>query len=173
MKHVLVFTLAFLAGAAASAGSFQAAAQAASPVKTDPNQPINIAADKFLADSNAKTGTWSGNVMVTQGDIKMRANSMRVNVVGKSNKPDKILANGNVVVDSPSSGTITGDNAVYDVAPRTVTMTGHVVLKRAKDVMRGTELTVNLVTGQAVLGAKGPGAPAGGRVQAVFTPSGQ
>ena len=170
MKHVLVFTLAFLAGAAASAGSFQAAAQAASPVKTDPNQPINIAADKFLADSNAKTGTWSGNVIVTQGDIKMRANSMRVNVVGKSNKPDKILANGNVVVDSPRSGTATGQNGIYDVPKKTVVMTGNVVLKKNKDVMRGAQLTINLVTGQASLGG-GVKGTSGGRVQAVFTPN--
>lgn len=165
MKRVAVFAGCFVLGAVV-------AARAAAPVKTDPNAPINITADQFLADSNAKTGTWSGNVLVVQGDIKMRANSMRVNVVGKSNKPDKILASGKVVVDSPTSGTVTGDNAVYDVAPRIVTMTGHVVLKRGKDVMQGTQLTVNMVTGQAVLGAKGPGAAPGGRVQGVFTPSG-
>ena len=113
-------------------------------------------------------------MLVAQGDIKLRANTVRLNVVGKNNSPDKIYANGNVVVDSPTSGTATGDAAVYDVNPRLVTLTGHVVLTRAKDVMRGTQLTVNLVTGQATLGAKPvPGAPtvSGGRVQGVFTPS--
>jgi lipopolysaccharide export system protein LptA len=163
MKILAVSLLAFAAGAAVAAPA----------PKRDTNAPINIAADKFLADSNAKTGVWSGNVVVVQGDIKMRANTVRVNVTGKDNKPDKIFANGNVVVDSPTSGTATGDNAVYDVAPRLVTLTGHVVLTRVKDVMRGNHLTVNLVTGQATLGAKGvPGAPdlPGGRVQGVFTP---
>jgi lipopolysaccharide export system protein LptA len=146
-----------------------------SPPRRDNNAPINVSADKFLADANAKTGVWSGNVIVTQGDIKMRANTVRLNVVGKSNNPDKIIANGNVVVDSPNSGTATGDSAVYDVNPKLVTLTGHVVLKRAKDVMTGSQLTVNLVTGQATLGAS-PGAATAsstpGRVQGVFTPSG-
>ena len=54
------------------------------------------------------------------------------------------------------------------------------MLTRGKDVMRGTHLTYNLVTGQAQLGAQGaPGDaqvfladPAdGGRVQGAFTPT--
>lgn len=142
--------------------------------KHDSNAPINISADKFVADSNAKTGTWTGNVIVTQSDMRMRANSVRLNVTGKDNKPDKIFASGNVVVDSPNSGTVTGDEGVYDVTQHTVTMTGKVVLTKDKDVMRGTVLTVNLDTGKATLGAngKGQGAPenGGGRVQGIFTP---
>jgi lipopolysaccharide export system protein LptA len=144
--------------------------------KHDANAPINVSADKFVADSNAKTGTWTGNVLVIQGDMRMRANSVRLNVTGKDNKPDKIFASGNVVVDSPTSGTVTGDNGVYDVVARTVTMTGKVVLTRQKDVMRGTQLTVNLDTGLATLGGGGkasgtaPGTANGGRVQGIFTP---
>ena len=166
----VIFTLLLL-----SAGPAFAVAPSLAP-KHDSNAPINISADKFLADSNAKTGTWTGNVIVIQGDMRMRANTVRLNVVGNENKPDKIFANGNVVVDSPNSGTVTGDNGIYDVVARTVTMTGKVVLTKQKDVMRGSQLTVNLETEQAVLGggAKAPGAPStttsGGRVQGIFTP---
>ncbi len=136
------------------------------------NQPINIAADKVTADLNAKTVTYSGKVIVTQGDIRLRADAMKVNT--DNGKAQTITANGNVVVDSPASGTATGDNAVYDVTPRTVTLTGKVVLTHGKDVMRGTKLTINLLTGQAVLGAANGtnSAASPGRVQGVFTPSG-
>ncbi len=141
--------------------------------KTDNNAPINISSDTFQADLNGKTGTWQGNVVVIQGDMKLRANQVHMSTV--NGKADKVLASGNVVVDSPRSGTATGDNGVYSVGPRTVLMTGNVVLKKGKDVMRGAQLTVNLVNGQAVLGGgvKGstPGAQSGGRVQAVFTPN--
>ena len=154
-----------------------ALAVAPSPVlgKHESNAPINISADKFVADSNAKTGVWTGNVIVIQGDMRMRANSVRLNVVGKENKPDKILANGSVVVDSPNSGTVTGDNGVYDVVAHTVTMTGKVVLTKQKDVMRGSQLTVNLDSGVATLGGGGkpagtPASQSGGRVQGIFTP---
>jgi len=168
MKGVL-FALVLLSAAPALA-----AAPSSVMGKHDSNAPINISADKFVADSNSKTGTWTGNVIVIQGDMRMRANSVRLNVVGKENKPDKIFANGGVVVDSPNSGTVTGDNGVYDVVARTVTMTGKVVLTKDKDVMRGSPLTVNLETGVATLGGnKSPGVSAsqnGGRVQGIFTP---
>ena len=172
-RAILLLALLTAAPAIAQTSSVMAPSLAG---KHDANAPINVSADKFQADSNAKTGTWSGNVLVVQGDMRMRANSVRLNVVGKDNKPDKILANGNVVVNSPNSGTVTGDNGVYDVVARTVTMTGKVVLTRQQDVMRGNQLTVNLETGVATLGsgAKTPGTASGtnsgGRVQGIFTP---
>ncbi|HEX4106281.1 MAG TPA: LptA/OstA family protein [Rhizomicrobium sp.] len=175
MRAVLVLLLAAATPALAAAPAPSSSLMS----KHDANAPINISADKFVADNSAKTGTWTGNVVVIQSDMRMRANSVRLNVVGKESKPDKIFASGNVVVDSPNSGTVTGDDGVYDVVAHTVTMTGkQVVLTKQKDVMRGTMLTVNLDTGKAVLGAgKAPGQPnapesaqTGGRVQGIFTP---
>ena|ERR1700743_424566 len=130
----------------------------------DISSPIEVSADRFDADLNAKTGTYTGNVLVKQGQMHLRADKVRVNTV--SGKPDKILANGNVVFQAPS-GNATGDNGVYDVAPRLITLTGRVVLNKEKNVMRGSTLTVNLATGQAQLGAK---ALPGQRVQGLFTP---
>jgi lipopolysaccharide export system protein LptA len=128
--------------------------------------PIQVSADQFSADMNSKSGTYTGNVIVTQGDFKLRANTVRVNIVGS--KPDKIIANGNVVFSS-SSGIATGDTGVYDVAPRLITFTGRVVLTKDKNVMRGTNLRINLVTGQATLNAANS-TLGGGRVQGIFTP---
>ncbi|HEY0300231.1 MAG TPA: LptA/OstA family protein [Rhizomicrobium sp.] len=168
MKRALVLGLLLL-GAAAPA-----------PGRRDANQPIAVSADRFVAEKNpatgaggAITGTYSGNVVITQGDIRMRANTVRINVI--AGKPDKIYANGNVVIVS-ASGTATGDAGVYDVAPRLVTLTGHVVLTKDKNVMRGAQLTVNLVTGVANLGGGrvnstlDPGSGGTGRVQGLFTP---
>ena len=134
--------------------------------KQNTNKPIQVSADSFLADVNAKTGTYVGNVIVTQGDFKLRADRVKVIVV--SGKPQKIQATGNVVL-ATNSGNAQVDNGVYDVPPRTVTLTGHVVLTKDKNVMRGTTLTVNLATGAAKLGAQGAG-PGTGRVQGLFTP---
>ncbi|HMH64146.1 MAG TPA: lipopolysaccharide transport periplasmic protein LptA [Rhizomicrobium sp.] len=174
MKHTLIFLAAIAATAPASAFAAPAGPQPASAAKPivphDSKTPINISSDTFQADLNGKTGTWSGNVVLVQGDMKLRANSVRVTTV--NGNADKVMANGNVVVDSPKSGTITGETGVYSVVPRIVVMNGNVVLKKGKDVMRGAQLTVNVNTGQAVLGggAKTPGV-SGGRVQGVFTPN--
>ena len=164
MKKLLVFTLAFAFGAVVSGGLN--AQQAAKPAakRNNSNSDINISSDTFLADLNGKTGTWQGNVVVVQGDMKLRVTTVK-------GDPEKVIATGNVVVDSPTVGTLTGENGVYAVGPKTVTMNGNVVLKKGKDVMRGSQLTANLVTGQATLGgAKAAGTS--GRVQAVFHPGG-
>ena len=153
-----------------------APAPAAKPVlgQHDNNAPIDISSDSFQADLNGKTGTYTGNVIITQGDMKLRANSVKITTV--NDKADKVMATGNVVMDSPKSGTATGENGVYSVGPRTVLLTGNVVLKKGKDVMRGSQLTVNLATGQAVLGGgvkSQAGTQGSSRVQAVFTPNSQ
>jgi len=157
--RVLACAFAFLvfASAAPAANDFGLS-------KRDTSAPIQVSADRFDADLNAKSGVYSGNVVVVQGDFHLRSDKVRVNVV--NGKPDKIFAYGNVVFTAPN-GNAQGDNGVYDVAPRLITLTGRVILTKEKNVMRGTVLTVNLVTGQAQLGAKG--AP-GGRVQGLFTP---
>ena len=155
----------------------QAAQPSAAPAKPlvgqhDNNAPIDISSDSFQADLNGKTSVWTGNVVVIQGDMKLRANTVRMTTV--NGKADKVMANGNVVVDSPKSGTATGDNGVYSVVPRTIVLTGNVVLKKGKDVMQGAQLTVNLVTGQAVLGGGVKGqTQTPSRVKAIFTPNTQ
>jgi lipopolysaccharide export system protein LptA len=130
----------------------------------DSNAPIEVSANSFQADINARTGTYVGNVIVKQGDFRLRADKVRVNVV--EGRPDRIFATGNVFFDAPS-GNAQGDDGVYEVRPRLITLTGHVVLTRAKNVMRGSKLTVNLATGVAQLGS---GGPTSGRVQSLFTP---
>ncbi len=130
----------------------------------DSGAPIAVSADNFTGDFQTKVGTYSGNVIVSQGNFKLHADQVRVSVAGS--KPDKIIAMGHVLFDAPS-GTASGDRGVYALAARTITLTGNVVLAKDKNVMRGTQLTVNLDSGRATLGAKGM---SGGRVQGLFTP---
>lgn len=172
MKTLSYVLATVMAGAILPSPAIAATTQKPIAGNHDSSAPITISSDNFQADLNGKNGTWTGNVIVTQGDVKMRSNEVHVLTV--NGKADKIFASGNVVVDSPQSGIATGDNGVYSVGPRIVVMTGNVVLKKGKDVMRGSKLTVNLVTGQANLGpgVKTPENPKG-RVQGVFTPNEQ
>jgi len=133
--------------------------------KHDTDAPINVASDNFVGNFDTKVGTYTGNVVVTQADYKLRAESVRVEVV--NGQPDKFFAEGKVVFDSPR-GIATGDHGIYDLTPpRTITMTGNVVLTKQKDVMRGTRLVVNLVSGESHLTAAGM---PGNRVQSLFIP---
>jgi lipopolysaccharide export system protein LptA len=130
------------------------------------NGPINVASDNFVGNFDTKVGTYLGNVIVTRDECKLRADKVIAEAVNGNNL-NRLTAVGNVVFDS-SSGTATGDNGVYDLGPKTVTLTGRkVVLIKGKNVMRGTVLVVDLSTGLARLTAKGM---PGGRVQSSFIP---
>jgi lipopolysaccharide export system protein LptA len=134
--------------------------------KCDSKAPLNVSSDAFAGDFETKVGTYSGNVVVIQTVCRLRADKLNVNIV--AGKPDKIFAVGNVVFVTPS-GTATGDNGEYDLGatPPTITLTGHVVLTKEKNVMRGTRLVVDTDSGLAHLTSPGS---QGGRVQATLQP---
>src|SRR5262245_22717067 len=70
------------------------------------NKPIAVNADSFLADLKAESGLYTGNVIVTQGDIRLRAD--RLKVLAPGGKASRMEVDGHVVLDSPS-GQAMGD----------------------------------------------------------------
>ena len=141
----------------------------------DADKPVNIAADKLDIDTKTHVATYVGNVQASQGENKLRADTLKADDAAK-----KIYLNGKVVVDSPTSGTAIGDNAIYDLTKKFVTLSGHVVLhKQGQMTMQGSLISLDMITGKATLGAApvtatanqmaAPGAP-GGRVTGVIIP---
>ena len=154
-----------------TASAVQAQVPGIGALGLDSNQPIAVNADSFLADLNGNTGIYTGNVIVCQGQVKLHAD--RVKVSAPSGKATRMEAEGHVVVDSPS-GQAVGDSGVYDIAEQTLHLTGHVVLTKDANVLRGSALEVSMATGTARLTAGGEAAvsdqrPA--RVQGLFAPS--
>ena len=127
----------------------------------DSDKPISIQADSTVADINGETATYKGNVHVVQGDLKLRSDKLHIRA--QKGTISRIEADGNVVVAS-TQGEATGANAIYDVSKRIVTLTGKVVLTNGQNVMRGSQLVVNLASGQANLTSNG-------RVEGLFVPS--
>lgn len=145
-------------------------AQGANPFSgssKDADKPIGISADSILADVKNQTATYAGNVVVSQGELRLRSDSLSI----QANKGEvrRIQAKGNVVLAS-AQGQATGGAADYDVTGRSVVMTGKVVLSQGQNVMRGSRLVVNLATGQAQLTST-PGVTGSGRVEGLFVPA--
>jgi len=134
----------------------------------DADEPIAVNADSFSADLQGETGTYSGNVLVVQGAIRLRADE--VIVVAPGGRATRMEARGGVVVESPS-GTATGSLAIYDISTQTIRLTGNVVLTNDANVMRGNVLEVSIADGRATLsgGVAADGQEQGqGRVQGLF-----
>ena len=128
------------------------------------NAPIAVSADSFSGDLNTKAGAYQGNVIVSQGNFKLHAD--RVDVKSQKGAINDIIATGHVLFDAPN-GQARGQKGVYQVNLRKITLTGNVVLTRQKNVMRGTQLVINLESGLAQLTAQGM---PGGRVEGLFVP---
>jgi lipopolysaccharide export system protein LptA len=178
---VLALCFAAIAADAAQSAPAPARAPAAAPARRTPNvgldsnAPIAVNADAFLADLNGETGTYTGNVIVTQGAVRMHAD--QVKVTAPSGHASKMEALGHVVVDSPS-GQAVGDNGFYDVPTQVLRLNGNVVLTKEANVMRGSALEISMATGIAHLTGGGaqtaaPGQPPQpqGRVQGLFIPA--
>jgi lipopolysaccharide export system protein LptA len=89
----------------------------------------------------------------------------------KGNNVTKIVAKGNVVIDSGKDQTTTSDWALYDVPSQLVTVGGNVVLTQGKNVLNGDRLLIDLRTGESRFEHTG-GATAGGRIRGLFMPKG-
>ena len=112
-------------------------------------------------------------MQATQGRIKLRADQIKVWYQPSGEKSaaadaagtiTRIDAIGNVFVSSPDE-TAQGDNGVYDVPKKIITLTGKVVLTRGENVIRGQRLVLNMETGRSEVQG------GGGRVRGLFVPS--
>ncbi len=145
--NMRILVVAFVI-ASFAASDAQPAPAPAQTLGLDSSQPIAVNADTFLADLNGETGTYTGNVIVEQGAVRLHADEVKV--VAPGGKASRMEANGHVVVDSPS-GQAVGDNGIYDVPDQLLHLTGNVVL--TKDAANAP-----------------PGQPPG-RVQGLFVPA--
>jgi len=155
----------------------QAVSDAFSNLSVESDKPVKIEADQLEVLDSDKTATFSGNVVVRQGTTTMRTSKLKVYYTGEgtavegdtSQRVSKLEATGEVVVNADGQ-TATGDWAVFEMATQQVKLGGKVVLSQGKNVLRGTELIVNLETGQSKLVSAEPTTGGSGRVQGLFIP---
>jgi lipopolysaccharide export system protein LptA len=156
-----------------------------SPIAMDSKEPIEVASDTLEVLQNEKKAIFTGNVIATQGKIKMRGAAMtifyRESSPGGAEAPAadtsdalgkgiyRIEAEGNVIFTTPTE-IAEGKKAVYDVDAQTITLEGDVTLTRGKNILKGTAMTYNLATGRSVLSSAGA-KPGTGRVRGLFVPN--
>jgi lipopolysaccharide export system protein LptA len=142
------------------------------------DEPIEINADRLVVEQNQQLATFSGNVDAVQGDMKLRADELRVfyaeadqqQAAGQSQSIRRIEAQGNVLLTRPDE-TAAGDAGVYDPVAGKLTLEGNVVLTQGRNVVRGTRMVSDLNTGvSTVSGGPAPPGKRGQRVRALFGP---
>ena len=116
----------------------------------DTEQPIEIVADNFTVDQDSKIATFEGQVVATQGNLTFRTETLRVFYETEKGKDEPSIARldalGRFRMESPSE-VAEGDWAIYDVKSRTITIAGHVTLRRNQSEISGDRLEIDLETG--------------------------
>jgi lipopolysaccharide export system protein LptA len=159
-----------LAAAALFATGAVPQAHAQSLPNHNSNAPIDVAADAFDVASRDGRATYSGNVVVRQDRLTMRA--ARVSVAfttGSGVDINRVEATGGVTVVADTLNA-RGNVALYDLDRRLITMIGNVELTQDGNRMAGNRLVINVGSGTASL--SGGGAATGenaGRVTGRFT----
>jgi lipopolysaccharide export system protein LptA len=164
----------------------------------DKDQPVQIEAASLEVRDKAKTATFAGDVQVVQGDTTMKCQKLVVfygQEVGIAQKeagqgsapaPDtkpalagpkgaqnirRIEARGGVTVITKDQNA-SGDLGVYDLAAKTITLTGNVVVSQGQNVIHGERVVVDTVSGNARVESNnqgGGGTPS--RVRALIQPN--
>ncbi|WP_417671683.1 lipopolysaccharide transport periplasmic protein LptA [Roseibium sp.] len=134
-------------------------------------EPIQIEASELQVEDKTNSATFTGDVVVSQGDTQLKTQKLKVFYDGSAagstqQKISKLEATGRVYI-SAKDQTATGDQASFDMKREVMVMTGkEVVLSQGPNVVVGNRLTVNLKTGKADLQA-----PQSGRVKVLIQPN--
>ena len=134
-------------------------------VKADPSQPVEVTADALAVDQVGGSAEFTGNVLITQGIMRLSAD--KVLVIYKTDETgkrgiDQLEATGNVIlVSGPDAAE--AERAEYTIDSGTIVMSGNVLLNQGDSTLTSNRLEVNLTTGTANMA---------GRVKTILNPGG-
>ena len=153
---VATFTLGSTAGAQSIAGF-------------NSNQPVNYAADRIELQDRQNRVVLSGDVVITQGDLRLTAARTTVAYSDAGTlRIQRIDATGGVTV-TRGNERASGAAGVYDFNRRVIVLSGGVALRRGGDTLNGGRLTIDLDSGLASVDGRGAGTDTPGRVSGTFT----
>ncbi|WP_298353536.1 LptA/OstA family protein [Rhodoblastus sp.] len=178
---VVLLASAFAAAPARAAPERPAAGAAAQGPTLLPGassrEPINISADKLDYFDKQQKAIYTGNVVVIQGDTRLKAAILTIYFDGKqadgktasgpalgSNSGVRRMEGKGPIVITSKDQVGTGDSLLYDKPRNRFTLLGNVALSQGDNVTRGDKMDYDLSSGQAVVTSKG-------RVHSLIIPS--
>ena len=140
--------------------------------------PVNYAADRIELQDKQQRVILSGNVDVSQGDLRLRAGRTTVAYTNSGSlKIQRLDATGGVQV-TRGNESARGAVGVYDFNRRIITLAGGVSLLRGGDTLNGGRLVMDLNSGISSVDGRGSGSSSaiggtttsgGGRVSGSFS----
>lgn len=157
-------TLVLAAGLAAlaTAASAQQAKIAFGDLEQDTTLPVQVSADQLAVNNADGSAVFTGNVLVTQGEMKLAAAEIKVKYGADQKSIDQLIASGGVTITNLGDAA-EAQEAVYTIDSGVIVLTGNVLLTQGPSAMAGQKLTINLKDGTGIME---------GRVTTTFQPGG-
>lgn len=152
--------LALSVGLAPAMGLAQGASVAFGGLKQDTSLPVEVSSDQLSVNQADGTAIFSGNVLVSQGEMRLSAGQVKVEYTADGSGISKMFASEGVTLINATDAAEARE-AVYTIASGDVVMTGDVLLTQGNNALSGQKLVIDLKAGTGVME---------GRVQTVFQP---
>lgn len=116
-------------------------------LKGDTDQPINIDSGSQSLDMNSNDVTFSDNVVITQGSIKVTAD--KVTIIRQEGKKETLEASGSPVtfqqtLDNGKPVNGKGNSVHYDLNSEFLTLVGNAELKQQGSFIKASKITYDV-----------------------------
>ncbi|PWG16996.1 lipopolysaccharide transport periplasmic protein LptA [Salibaculum griseiflavum] len=129
-------------------------------VNADPSAPVEISADSLSVDQDTGIATFSGNVEVGQGDMRLAAAEVVVNYNEQTGEIDSLTVTGGVTFVTPTEAA-EAERAEYDISGGMLVLIGDVLVTQGPSAMSADQMRIDLQTGNALME---------GRVRTILNP---
>lgn len=130
-------------------------------LEQDTSLPVEVVSDSLSIENEAGVALFSGNVVVTQGQMRLAAGQIRVEYSGNqpgSGEISRMVASDGVTFASGSDAAEARE-AIYQPGAGMLEMSGDVLLTQGPSAISGQKLTIDLGAGTGLME---------GRVRTVF-----
>jgi lipopolysaccharide export system protein LptA len=129
-------------------------------MKSDTSLPVEMVSDSLTINQGDSTALFSGDAVVTQGEMKLSAKTLFVEYSQTDKAVKTITADGKVLLVNATDAA-EADHAVYTVATGKVVLTGKVLMTQGQAAISAQSMVIDLTTGPGQME---------GRVTTTFVP---
>ena len=122
-------------------------------ISADASAPIEISADSLSVDQDTGKATFSGNVVIGQGALRLSAGEVEVIYAEGSGQIASLKAKGGAtfVTETEAAEAETAD---YDLETGSLILIGDVLLTQGSSAISAERMSINLNTGDAELSGR-------------------
>ncbi|MGB7242200.1 MAG: LptA/OstA family protein [Sulfitobacter sp.] len=131
----------------------QSAQVAFGTIRQDTGLPVEVTADNLAVDQATGMATFTGNVLIGQGEMRLSAAKVLVVYRAESQGISRLEATGGVtLVSGPDAAE--AERADYSIDAGTIVMSGNVLLAQGRSALTADRMTVQLSDGTAQMSGR-------------------